>query len=322
MAENGFIQSSHCKKGGALFLYVLSAILASILCGCGAAANCDNETPEQVAVVLTFDDGPLAADQSLEGASANSVELLQPLGEILATLDRRQVRAAFFVEGSGNAEIGEQVEGIFGDGLRMIHEGNHVLGYHAFDHDPAIWSQTFGPPLYGRVPIREDLDRLVDYIDLALESVDAEREDWFTPIFRQPFGGSGISRSEAQTVVQERGWVYHGFMIDSVDWTDNTESDPALADGLPFETEAERVEFVRRRIRSGIFRNWDREVIDVLLHVNAFTAANLDNWIDEIETAYSQKANATILFDVPECYITTPDARVDRTLIEDLIRGL
>ena len=77
-----------------------------------------------------------------------------------------------------------------------------------------------------------------------------------------------------------------------------------------------------RRIRSGIFRNWDREVIDILFHVNAFTAANLDAWIDEIETAYSQKVDATIELEVPECYLTTPDAQVDRTLVEDVIRGL
>ena len=71
----------------------------------------------------------------------------------------------------------------------------------------------------------------------------------------------------------------------------------------------------------------DRIAADVLEHgykanVNAFTAANLDAWIDEIETAYSQKVDATIELEVPECYLTTPDAQVDRTLVEDVIRGL
>ncbi|GJM24318.1 MAG: hypothetical protein DHS20C16_07330 [Phycisphaerae bacterium] len=285
-------------------------------------SDCSSDAPDQVTVVLTFDDGPLAADQPLTNASGASDELLQPLRAILDTLERRGVRAMFFIEGPGYDGAGDAGRDLFATGLRAIHDREHVMGYHAFDHDPAIWSQTLGPPLFGRVPMRADLVQLVAYIDSALATVDDNQNEWFAPVFRQPFGGSGISRSEAQIVAQEFGWIYHGFVIDSVDWTDNLESDPAVADGLPIQDETERIDFVRRRIRSGIFRNWDREVIDVLLHVNTFTATNLDTWIDEIETAYSQKSGATIVFDVPECYLTTPDSEVDRTLIEDLIAAL
>jgi peptidoglycan/xylan/chitin deacetylase (PgdA/CDA1 family) len=295
--------------------------LFALVGGCGVGAPCPSNAADQVTVVLTFDDGPLAADQSLENASPAAVELLQPLRTILDTLDRRGARAVFYIEGPGSDDAGEALQSLFANGLEAIHERDHVLGYHAFNHDPAIWSQTLGPPLFGRVPMREDLDRLVAYVDAALAIVDADRDEWFSALYRQPFGGSGISRFEAQVVAQDLGWIYHGFVIDSVDWTDNLESDPGLVAGLPFDDETQRIAFVRRRIRSGIFRHWDREVIDVLLHVNTFTAANLDAWIDEIEAAYSQKAGAAIVFDVPECYLTTPDGTVDRTLVEDLLRS-
>ncbi|HNO78542.1 MAG TPA: polysaccharide deacetylase family protein [Phycisphaerae bacterium] len=297
-------------------------VVLAISGGCGTATDCHSETANRVTVVLTFDDGPLAADQSLDNASGASVELLDQLNAILDTLNRRGARAVFYIEGPGDDETGSAVQSLFADGLRSIHDQGHVLGYHAFNHDPAIWSQTLGPPFFGRTAMRSDLVQLTAYLDTTLEVVGANRLEWFTPVYRQPFGGSGISRSEAEAVAQELGWIYHGFVIDSVDWTDNLESDPTLTEGLPFETDTERVEFVRRRIRSGIFRNWDREVIDILFHVNAFTAANLDAWIDEIETAYSQKVDATIELEVPDCYLTTPDAQVDRTLVEDVIRGL
>ncbi len=308
------------KRSLLLWYFLLCSIFSGG--GCDVENTCESESADHVSVVLTFDDGPLAADQSFDGSTSESVELLQPLRDILMTLERRGVRAAFFVEGPGYDVIGDQVAGLFGEGLKEIYEYDHVLGYHAFNHAPAIWSQTLGPPLLGRVAMENDLDRLVAYIDDSLETVGGNQSEWFTPLFRQPFGGSGLSRSEAQTVAIQRGWVYRGFIIDSIDWTDNFESEPALADSLPFETKSERIEFVRRRIRSGIFRNWDRDVIDILLHVNAFTAANLDNWIDEIEASYAQTSNATITFDVPECYVETPDTTVDRTLVEEWIRGL
>ncbi len=303
-------------------LILLCGVAPVLVGGCGVGAACPSGSADQVTVVFTFDDGPLAADQTLANATNDSVELLQPLNSILETLDRRSVRAVFFIEGPGDEDTGEALQGLFANGLEAIHDRGHVLGYHAFNHDPAIWSQTLGPPFFGRIAMQSDLDQLIAYIDAALAMIDADRQDWFADLYRQPFGGSGVSRSEAQAVAQDLGWVYRGFVIDSVDWTDNLESDPALTDGLPFETEAERIEFVRRRIRSGIYRHWDCEVIDILLHVNAFTAANLDTFIDEVEAAYDQKTGATIVFDVPDCYINTPDAQVDRTLVEDLIRGL
>ena len=303
---------------GCIFAGVTSACLIAVAPGCGVRATCPGETAEQVTVVLTFDDGPLAADLLIDGA--DSTALLRPLASILETLERRGARGVFFIEGPGGDVDGVRVVDDFAEGLRVIHDGGHVLGYHAFRHDPALWSQTLGFPLLGRAQMQSDLDRLVAYLDTALGMIGTNRDDWFTPIFRQPFGGSGLSRTEAQIAAQQRGWIYRGFVIDSVDWTDNIEADPGLAMGLPFETETERIDFVRERIRSGIYRNWDRDVIDILLHVNTFTSDHLDIWIDEIETAYAQRVGATIVFDVPDCYVTTPDATVDRSIVEAVVR--
>ena len=50
-------------------------------------------------------------------------------------------------------------------------------------------------------------------MDQALQPLGLSREEVFEPIFRQPFGGFGISAILARIEAAERGWTYRGFLI-------------------------------------------------------------------------------------------------------------
>ena len=59
-------------------------------------------------------------------------------------------------------------------------------------------------------------------------------------------------------------------------------------------------------------------VIDVLLHVNALTAAHLDEWIDELQR---QPGDATTppLIAIPDTYLRQADTFVDGTIVLDAL---
>jgi peptidoglycan/xylan/chitin deacetylase (PgdA/CDA1 family) len=304
---------------GRRVLFCHAVLLLLITMGCGTDPLCPIEEKRATVVVLTFDDGPVAADVADPAASPDPCTLLNPLHAILDKLQERDLRAVFYVKGTGNEADADVLSGIFADGILSIHRAGHVLGYHAYHHEAALWVRPPVPVSVVREEMREDLDRLEGFVDGVLGPTGFSRETVFTPIFRQPFGGGGIARLPAMEAAHELGWTYHGFRIDSVDWTDNADTDPTLFAHLPIATESDRVEYVRYRLREGAERNRERAVVDVLFHVNAFTAAHLDEWIDELDSAFEHQTGLPRTFGVPDDYLLEDDPAVDLTIICDLL---
>jgi peptidoglycan/xylan/chitin deacetylase (PgdA/CDA1 family) len=280
---------------------------------------CSSPVPNTTTLVLTFDDGPLPADVDLAATTLSDAELLTPLTDILDTLSARDIPAVFFIEGPGDAATGDVLLAPFGDGLALIHAGGHRLGYHAFAQQQDIWAPIVASPLTGREPMRRDLDTLNAYLDQALAPVELERVEVFAPIFRQPFGGFGTSALQAAAEARSRGWTYRGFLIDIADWTDNVEADPAIVEALPVATDADHLAYTLSLIRAGARRHAERAVVDVLLHVNRFTANHLDAMIDELDRAFTAETGRAVRFAIPNCYLTQDDLAVDRTLLLDAL---
>ena len=237
-------------------------------------------------------------------------------------LDRRQLRAVFFVEGPGSDDCSDYLEEVFAEGILAICRDGHTLGYHGFTHDFLLWADPLSPPILGYVGVTVNLERLVLFLDDVLEPRNLSREDIFEPLFRQPFGGSGLSRLLGWLEARRRGWTYRGFMVDGVDWLDNVEVDPNLAAAFSVRSEDEYVEFVLDNLRSGVNRNRDRSVVDVLFHVNQFTAQHLEEWIDEIQAAVEEIVGGGVTFDVPDCYLRSSDLTFDRAVFGEFVPWL
>lgn len=299
-------------------------IAAALLCAaaaCNDAENCIGPSGETVTVVLTFDDGPLAADVAHPELLAHPEESLLPLQEILDKLAQRNARAVFFVEGPRNDEADTLLADDFADALLRIHDAGHDLGYHCMRHESAIWANPLAlPDDYFRKDA--DLSALQNYIDTVLAPTGVAQMDIFSPIFRPPFGGTGIGRFQGWLAATMRGWSYHGFRIDSIDWTRNINADEDILDNLPTTTEAEEVAFTLQHLHTGVWEHRNQRVIDVLLHVNHFTAAHLDEWMDQLKESFESANGRTVLFDVPPCYLDHNDFETDRTLYSDLFTSL
>jgi peptidoglycan/xylan/chitin deacetylase (PgdA/CDA1 family) len=294
------------------------ALLVALAGGCGADDTCRKAGDGVARIVLTFDDGPLPADVDLATTTLSDEELLAPLSAILATLEARGLRGVFFVEGPGSAEAGAEMLNAFAQGLAMIHRSGHVLGYHGFAQDTRIWAPPLSLPVSTPLAMRRDLDELERYLDAALARVNLTRAEAFASLFRQPFGGLGSSAIQGFLESQRRGWTYRGYLIDSLDWTGNIEVDPALISGLPVATGADHSAYVRERLRAGAARHADRAVVDVLFHVNHFTAARLDAFLDTLAAAFAEQTAARVEFSVPDCYLQTSSLAVDRTFLLEL----
>jgi peptidoglycan/xylan/chitin deacetylase (PgdA/CDA1 family) len=287
-----------------------------------AATSCPGQTTGQVDLVLTFDDGPFPADR-LFTRDDKSEDVLAPLNDILSVLNRRQARSVFFiavhVAESVDNDVVVQRADIFAQGLRAIHESGHVLGYHAFNHDAGIWANPVLIPLLAEVQMAADLDRLQQFIDDSLAPTGLSREVLFAPVFRQPFGGDGFFAGEGLQTAERRGWAYHGYHIDSGDWTVNLNADPAVVGRLPVATPDAHQAFVRGRLRDGAAANQTQDEIDVLLHVNSFTASRLDEWIGILQDELGKQDRGRVVMGVPDCYLTQSDSYIDPAIILDVI---
>jgi peptidoglycan/xylan/chitin deacetylase (PgdA/CDA1 family) len=295
--------------------FVVRALVAvGIGCGCGV-------TPLPVDVtriVLTFDDGPIPPDVALS-ASDDETTLLAPLRDILATLQQRGIRGVFFVAGPGDASLADAFAPAFATGLREIHEAGHVLGYHCFDHSAAIWANAAAPPWLAAALMNADLNRLEAYLDATLPPAGFDRARLFQPIFRQPFGGLGVRIPEGLHVAAARGWVYRGYRVDSADWTAHRILDPALLAGLPVQEDAEHVAYTRSKFARGASDSAGVPIADVLMHVNHFTAAHLDEWIDALAADFEREAMRPVTFDVPESYLSESSVYADFSIFADLL---
>jgi peptidoglycan/xylan/chitin deacetylase (PgdA/CDA1 family) len=298
---------------------LIALLFMATVAGCTefpVPAKIGNPPPK---IVLTFDDGPLPADLAppREGYSAD--ELLEPLREILATLARNDADAVFFVQGPGNEVLGAEGMAACATALREMHAAGHTLGFHAYNPDPAIWIRPSPLPALAAVPMEADLDRLVAWVDAAAEDAGLAPDEVFAPVFRQPFGGMGISRVPAFLAATARGWKYRGFRIDSADWARNTDRPKIVGDRFASVDEAEYVDFVVDRLRDGVRRNADNvAVVDVLFHVNSFTAAHLPTWVDALRDEMVALYGIASAFSVPDEYVRENNLFVDLSILTDL----
>jgi peptidoglycan/xylan/chitin deacetylase (PgdA/CDA1 family) len=268
--------------------------------------------PAEVHVVLTFDDGPFAADVPLQPDDPD----LAPLHQILDTLHERNIHAVFYtsVFASGMASDAAAVTLMpsFAAAVIAEHDAGHIVGYHAYDHSPAIWIDSNLTPPLAIALMSADIDRLISYSNDAVRRAGRDPESIFSAVYRQPFGGlEGIFAPEGLFAIAGTGWKYHGYCVDSFDWTDNVLAGAPEILSQPIATQEEHVEYVLHRLRAGAAANADREFVDILLHVNQFTADHLDNWIDELADAFAGQGRSPVIFDVPEGYLTTNDLQVD-----------
>src|SRR5262245_1623075 len=134
-------------------------------------------------IVLTFDDGPIRADVANPGDDPNAERLLDPLRQILAQLQSANIQAVFYVRGPGNDAAAKKLLDIYSEGFREIHDAGHVLGYHAYNHDPSIWSPPFEAPEVAEAKMAADLDALETFVAQALASLGLTKNDVFSPIF-------------------------------------------------------------------------------------------------------------------------------------------
>lgn len=294
-----------------------AALLSGGLCagcvaaGCLPVAPCPDAAPNGgTTLVLTFDDGPLPADVARFDAPLDAAAALAPLREILATLRRRQLPAVFFVQGPRATTAPRELLAVYSAALFEIHADGHRAGYHGFAPDPRVWIQPLTPPVFAAGVMSRDFDRLETYLDAALAPTGLSRDAVFAPLFRQPFGGAGVSRTAGVLAAAARGWTYRGFALDSTDWIVNADAPLALL-AVEELTVAAAAARVAQRLAQAAGRLRDRPVVDVLFHVNHLTAAHLDEWIDALVSAFAELDGQPPVFDVPACYLSESDAAVD-----------
>jgi peptidoglycan/xylan/chitin deacetylase (PgdA/CDA1 family) len=296
------------RSGLNLFLFL------GCICGCGfeAVPAPDRYHEDQVSVVLTFDDGPVAADIPASTGAADRVALLLPLNRILAGLKKNNTTALFYIKGPGTPEAGETLKEVFTEGILSIHQANQILGYHAYNHANPIWDFPENMFAWNVEPMKEDLRQLKSFVGDLGKPEGLTGDALLTPVFRQPFGGMLMGISNGSRVARELGLTYHAYMIDSFDWTGHADADPALVARLPVGTEEDHVRFVRERLREKARAFSAAPVVDVLLHVNSFTAAHLQDWMDELRAAFEEFSGKSVVFAVPDIYL------LDSRTVEDM----
>ena len=288
---------------------LLSAcILPLILGGCpNAPGALLGAAPPETTIVLTFDDGPLRSDAALP-LHTSPDRLLAPLKTILTTLKLRQIRAVFYLQGPGDPASGETLRPDFAAGVAAVAAHGQVAGYHAYDPAAVFWSETLpDPALPGEM--QSDLDELVSYLDSLLPAGTAPTSV-FTPVFRQPFGGFGAGRVAGRQVAAARGWAYHGFDVDSLDWLGNADVAQPIRDvmyGTVYETLCAAVvqeQLSEQTVRLRARPSQPQATFDVLMHVNGFTSRHLDEWIDVLQRAATADGGV-VHFEVPAAYLET-----------------
>lgn len=316
------------RTGSAGFVCaLLQAAVSTLLplAGCGVSSPCGplpSVAARTASIVLTFDDGPLAADVR-HTADADPGALLAPLEGILGTLDRRGIQAVFYISGprpEGDARV---LLPVYGAGLRMIAERGHRIGYHGYAHVADIWANPLLPPWLNVLMMDADVDALVAYVDEALATAELRPSHVMSPLFRQPYGGYGLTTFSAQVLAASRGWIYHGFHIDSVDWTDNLTADAPIVANLATAQWADDPQahagYVVARLQAGAQRFGAGSMFDALFHVNHFTAERLDGWIDALSEGSSAATGASPRFEVPTCYLSQADGAVDLSVVGEAL---
>jgi peptidoglycan/xylan/chitin deacetylase (PgdA/CDA1 family) len=289
----------------------LCVVMACLLSGCSLESLLPSG---QTTIVLTFDDGPLPADVAPADRAAAGQALLDPLHQILAVLQQRGARAVFYVAATQDASL----EPTWLDGIVAVHQAGQVLGYHAFTHDAAFWTDLLQPRDEALAQMEADYDRLEQFIDRLLEPAGLRRQDVFQPVFREPFGGGATGWMDGPAIGRARHWTCHGFAIDSVDWTGHADIAPLMRDRLLAATGGDPVARVLQQLTEGVPHQTDRQYFDVLMHVNSLTASHLNEWMDTLVAA-SEQAGRSVTFDVPAKYLENDDPAADFSAMEIMI---
>ncbi len=288
------------------------------MAGCGYEVGAVQPVDQPVTIVLTFDDGPLSADVQATDFDLNRQAILGPVDTILGTLAKRNIRAVFYIKGPGSPENGEKLKEAYLEEIPKMSRAGHILGYHAYNHAQRLWGIPAQPHGQWALDMKNDLQNLKDYINEIFVPLNILGQDFFSPIFRQPFGGDRLREMEGWVAAMKSGLVCHGYAIDSFDWTGNLDALPSLIAHMQVATEDDHVEFVLAQFSRKANELADRQVVDVLLHVNHFTANHLDQWIDALKTDFEQSTGKTVVFDVPACYLNESDFEMDASIFHFL----
>ncbi|MBI1826613.1 MAG: polysaccharide deacetylase family protein [Planctomycetes bacterium] len=293
---------------------IASILLLSAL-GCASNVGSAKVANVPTTIVLTFDDGPFPPDVSDPVATAADANLLDPLRDILAALRGNHAQAVFYLVGPDDTADTPEFRELYSQALREMHTDGHVLGYHAYHHTRDIWARAFEPFTMAVEDMSRDMDQLSQFLDETLATIQLTRDEVMSPIFRQPYGGGGFSQGPAFAAARDHGWFYHGLHIDSADWTVNLDAGQGLVHRLPVATEGQHVAFVLRQLHHGHTQNTGRRMVDVLFHVNHFTAAHIQEWIDALRTDFTTAAGEP-LFVVPQSYLDHSDSYADPSVTE------
>jgi hypothetical protein len=264
---------------------------------------------KQTTVVLTFDDGPIAADVPIEDRKTAGESLLDPLRQILGTLERHGVQAVFYVA-APNPNDGS-LTGTWTEGVLAAHQAGQILGYHAFQHDASFWIDPLAPRATVRAAVLADYSDLQAFIDQALVPTGLMQNEVFSPIFRMPHGEGIDGPLDGPIIARKLGWTCHGYAIDSMDWTRNADLPQAIGDRILAEAGGDPVALVEDRLRQGARFLAERGSVDVLMHVNSLTAAHLDEWIGTLTAAFMAEGVDSVSLGVPSSYLADTDPTVD-----------
>ncbi len=220
--------------------------------------------------ILTFDDGPLAAD--LVSWNFDARELLGPLNSILATLRTyraQPLKAVFYLRGPGYPWMKDGLpvppDAVFAEGLRAIAADGHVLALHCYSHDPDIYRRL----LPKKVDVYADADRAVQFFSQFGITI--------TKLFRPPYGGGG---QEARAWARDRRYRYHHWVLDSVDWVHHPDAIPPLFVNDPAAHLFHACLNLRiQGTRELLFGPRNK---DVLFHVSQRTALHLREYLDTL----------------------------------------
>ncbi len=156
--------------------------------------------------ILTFDDGPLAADV-VDVSGMSPEQMLAPLRRMLDTLRDHPdgpIEAVFYLRGPDYPWPRHPPRAVFEQGVQwMLAEGHHV-GLHAYRHDPDLWWNWISRA----DEIKQDLDQCNEYFKPMLSGGDLT-------VFRPPYLQGGIP---AWAWAQENGVKYQLVDIDTKDW--------------------------------------------------------------------------------------------------------
>ncbi len=272
---------------------VCLVVLTLCLVGCHPAEQRgrvhERSAEAKTTVILTFDDGPVSVVwRDPQRHPASEEEMLADLRRILEVLERRGIEAVFYVvyvEADPNAppdspmRSPERMRAVFARGCRAIHDAGHIIAMHAVDHE--MYQDAF----LTTDEALDDLRRLRSELDAT--SVPYART------WRIPYGGMRAVFYNPDETADMQDITIRGWAIDSQDWTVHHDA----VNLLNRHYADDRVWL--ENVKTTLWRDVGRHGVgadpwaDVLLHVNAHTAAYLESIIRTLEEAYIQHYGAT-----------------------------